>query len=503
MSIKKILILAVAAVFLPHIALANAMSDNSQDAICLALIQSFADKDPEQFIKTWFPTMNEYFEAEGRSKVKQSEDYYTKANDQNKESFLKSWQSVVAGKDGVKIVWQDAEYLRSVSNRSRNYSKIRFIFRYDHVNYLITLGTAHYLHEKWVYFDRKIKLEELKPPGNPTEKAADSLANELGFSTAIPAKGFKAIFYDKKTHEIKHEMDLDKIQVDLGNKELTGFDAYATDFHGIEPNNISAYVVGNLYFPEDTMQDITINQSNSSKFSVQLDGNTIKRQQLKNYQFTKGKHLVEVRYEAGLPLRVDWVKFSVRFTPPVTDYSVKELKKALEPEILENTKIWYVGLYESDEKYQRAELELEFSLDPVILFIGTYKVSSIDIRNIRAANVSAIVISSMYPPITVDFSGKAADIPVYHSAPFHSVPCVHKMEPKLHRTGNNEIYDENQLTQLVQYIKEVTGGKRINGYSTAYSAKKLIVPDQVLSAKEYLQLIDVIEKGHKELMRWK
>ncbi len=375
-----------------------------------------------------------------------------------------------------------SEYLGERSNQSGRHSNIKFLLRSDHEAYLVTLGNSKLIDEKWFSFDR-VSMKKLKDRKPKFKTSEYSLGGEEGLAIPIPEQGFKAVFFDIKTREIKFEKDLKSIHVDLGNNNYEKNNQ--STFHGIDARNLGVYVIGYLEFREDTEKDITVNWGHWSKVKVKIDDNIIVGSCIVKYPFTKGKHLVEVLYKNNLN-PMNWAKFYLKIQNPDVNFSRKEISKELSNLSLKKPKIWYASAYSSTDGYQNFKITLKRSDEPVVLFVSTYEILHFDVYGADQANLKAVILSS-YSPSTLKFHSRDSDIPVYRMMGQHNLPIVSKMVPKVKKHGDMYVA-ENRIKDLLEQILAISGGKRLDAYSMVCDSSELTVPEKVLSDSSYGEL---------------
>jgi hypothetical protein len=485
---NKILIIFKLSLFLlcPLTSFSKNLLDYPKAPICIDFMEALAKKNPEYFIEKRFPTEEQFFNRYPENTQSNTYEYYAKQYANMKSKFIESLNIALNSTDTNRIDWTKAEFLSESSNQFGNHSEITFLMRYDHSYYIVNLGNSYLINEKWVYFDNNVKITKYVEKIIEHEISKVSLAEEIGIKTSVPQSGFKAIFYDVTTKEIKFEQLIDDINVDLGNEDFRGYEEYSSDFHGIKPKNLGVYVVGYLSFSQNTTKDINIDWTHWSKIKVRVDNKILKGRLNKGFKFNKGKHLIEVKYENDLN-PIIWARFFVKITAPViVDYSMGELIEELNRILRNNTKIWYAGFYDSSNKVQKTSINLNYSLDPVILFISTHETLHIDINNIHAGNIAAIILSSTQPT-TISFDDTREIIPVFNMIELQMFPLVTKMSPKIVKFGDN-IFDENKVTMLLRSINNVTKGGKLNAYSVVHSTSELTVPDNFLTEESYINL---------------
>ena len=173
-----------------------------------------------------------------------------------------------------------------------------------------------------------------------------------------------------------------------------------SDFHGIDSQNFHAIWTGNIEV-FDAPKTIDINFEVSwSDVSLLVDGVNIASWSNSNrsfsHEFSPGVHVITIEYYNH------WhtTGFDVSFTTN-TMYSKDEAKSLIAPQIDNNTKVVYVGCYESADLYNNSTVTLNGTAGKVFLFLSSYSAVNWVINNPNNVAITGIAYSSYSAVSTV------------------------------------------------------------------------------------------------------
>ncbi len=230
-----------------------------------------------------------------------------------------------------------------------------------------------------------------------------------------------------------------------------------------------------------------------------IDGNVIysgEEQPVIPYTFEKGRHKIEVEYINN------WhtTDFFVSICPKEKIHSSDEVKEILSKHLSDNTKIWYVGVYESNHKDHVTEVVLQKSANPVILILTSSGAVNWKISNPHKVKVKSIVYSSGYLGTSVDRS----NISTTEVIRMNELYFTHSFSPEYHFVPDGTLYYEDMgIKGAIDSVKKITD-KPLDGFSGIYSTSSVKVPEVILNKNKYSEINKIyekIEKEHKEKTR--
>lgn len=258
-------------------------------------------------------------------------------------------------------------------------------------------------------------------------------------SLQIPLNRFAAVYYNEDAPDVPVATEI----VDLPSANFVHYDS-----HGIPSEKFKGYWVGNFEFGQSTEKILTVYQSWSNA-KVLIDGQTVFDKVNSSgtvpFTFTEGTHKIEVYYDCNY--------FSTEFLMNlVSPEQMKDIAGAaadLRSLLTPDTKLYYVGAYETTRMDHTMDLNILPSQEPVVIVATAHDPVIWSVVNPNNVQIKAIIINSYGPGSTVRGAGNAQQI-----------QC----------SGLNYgyTYQPNLLSGLTEHA--------INGYSCAYSGTAFDVP---------------------------
>lgn len=226
-------------------------------------------------------------------------------------------------------------------------------------------------------------------------KIRSSWGKRLNPQGAIPASGFRAIYFDRSAPRAAvFEENVDGIAI-----------KYAwSDFHNIKSDNFAAYWIGKLHFAEPTTKQISVSQS-WAKSRILIDGEIVFDGESSDnsftHQFAPGEHVIEVEYINN------WhtVEYKVTIEDVVERLSGSEVAAHLRAQSSSAKTLYYVGLYESDRKDTSVDVAVPATGRPAILWLASYEAIDWDVSALAPG--STVILGSRSPGSTVRGAGAA------------------------------------------------------------------------------------------------
>jgi len=328
--------------------------------------------------------------------------------------------------------------------------------------------------EKNQKVDEKI-IDYVKSGG--LEKAKYTWGKYLNPKENIPSGKFRAFYID--THNPKKVIATEVVP-DIAI-------SYIYDkFHGIDSSSFGGYWVGEFEFAQDTKKMIYISHSQSTTRII-IDGYIIFDNNHKNgvaYNFTKGKHTIEVEYIN----RWHTTHLSVKIMDKINKLKKDEIIKRLKNLTTDDTNFNYVGVYESKDNNNSIHLKLEKSPKPIVLLLQSYKAVIWDIDNSNGVKIEAIVINSSKPE--AEIRGDIDGVEILYSQ--RQVGNGYKSGlPKDDKRGCKCISGHYTCSESRSFMaNEIPSklGKKISGFSGKYATKYLTVPEIFMTPEIYEQI---------------
>lgn len=298
-----------------------------------------------------------------------------------------------------------------------------------------------------------------RAPGHilPREHLRSSWGKQLNPTGAVPASGFKAIYFNRDhPREAVFQEDVDSIAI-----------KYAwSDFHQIPSPHFAAYWVGRLEYASETVQRFSVSQS-WAKARIIIDGAVVfdenSRDDSFEHRFAPGAHVVEVEYVNN------WhtVGFKVTIEDIIKPLTEEELAEYLQAKQVKPIDLYYVGLYESGRRDASVDVTVPRTRRPAVVWLTSYE--AIDWKIGALAPGSTVVISS-------HSAGSRARGPgierVFHLG---GVPGIYDATKACSCTSGIYHCEQNEdLEYIVQRLGAVTG-MNLSGFALKYSASTLLV----------------------------
>jgi hypothetical protein len=197
----------------------------------------------------------------------------------------------------------------------------------------------------------------------------------------VPSSNFTAYYYDNTS--LVGTETVERPAINYAYSDFLGIDSY--NFHAIWKGYITV---------QDTAKSIDINFDVSwSDVSLKIDGKLISSWSNSNksiaHIFTPGVHSIEIEYFNNWPT----TDFNTSFTTN-TPYTKDETITPITSLIDTDTKIVYVGAYESGNLYNDTTINLDNTSNKVFLFLSSYDSFRWIIHNPYGVQVSGIAYSS-------------------------------------------------------------------------------------------------------------
>lgn len=288
------------------------------------------------------------------------------------------------------------------------------------------------------------------------ERIRSTWGKALNPSNQVPANGFKAIYFDRRSpRDIVFQETVDSIAI-----------KYAWhDFHNIDSPNFAAYWVGRLSFTAGETKEISVSQS-WAKSRIFIDGKIVfDKANTKGsftYDFTPGEHLIEVEYINN------WhtTEYKVTIQDDVSTWTKDDVAAYFRTNGKEPAQVYYAGVYESDTKDSTLSLSLPRAGKPIILWLSSYE--AIDWRIAARDDVKAIVLSSYAPGSRVSGvdAGQLIHLERWEGiySPMAKCDCA--------AAGIFHCEDRTDLNDVADQLRAVTGSE-LAGYAMKYSAETL------------------------------
>lgn len=235
------------------------------------------------------------------------------------------------------------------------------------------------------------------PPEPVMHGQAGSWGKWLNAKNQIPAKGFKAIYFDRDNPSNRSDRIVDSIV----------FDATLNQFP-ISPQKLSAYWVGRLHFDRPTTRQISIDQS-WARTRVLINGNLVfeAKNSAKSFthHFTAGNHIIEVEYSNSSHT----ASYKVALHPIVEFTPISYLRNYLSRTGLAKKTLHFVSLYESDQSNKTVNVTLSDGNLPSVVWLNSYHAVNWEILNPQ--QIKAVIISSYTPTSLINLP---STIPVFY-----------------------------------------------------------------------------------------
>lgn len=249
------------------------------------------------------------------------------------------------------------------------------------------------------------------------------------------------------------------------------------DFNGISPENFSATWIGNIEFLQDTTKRIDKSLSWASA-TLTVDDRKVYSD---TYTFTKGRHKIQVEYHNN------WhtVDFLLQFN---------DIEQVLQGDVLINkiksfmdadTQIQYVGVYESVNPQHVIELKPKDTIKPTVLFLNSYDPVNWKITNENNSNIKAVVYNSFNNGARVSFNANNT-IPIFKMS---NLVWTHTPYPSISEVGHGYTFDNLEFNELRNQMMDLFG-KKIEGFTGAYSDSTLSVPEIVMTVERTKSIDD-------------
>lgn len=267
------------------------------------------------------------------------------------------------------------------------------------------------------------------------------------------------------------------------NKEILDKPAisYAwNDFKNIKSENFAVYYYGDLEFDKQAVKEINISQS-WSKTKIYIDEFLVFDSENNSnkflYEFTPGKHTIEIEYENN------WhtVEFAVNIIDPIVPTSLDTAAGFINAD-LESYNLYYVGLYESSDRLLVTKLNVIQSEKPIVLLLSSYSSIEWQLIGDGVSKVKYILINSYNPGSLVSTNNQ--DIKIFH---VNEIVDEYSILPNCRNDPRGSVYCENKgLVDFNSTIKRIFG-KNIDGVSGKYEANSLSVPENYTTADDWVK----------------
>lgn len=310
----------------------------------------------------------------------------------------------------------------------------------------------------------------------------------------IPVNAFRAFYFnDKNPKDVVHTEMVDH----------PGFNyADPNGAYGIDPYDFGAYYIGYLDFSEPASREINVDLS-WADCRVIIDGKVVYASKevpgtrapgvyshdssgSSLFEFSPGRHKVEIEFVNN------WhtIGFNVAFLEPYVAYTHEELISELKK--TQNAEYWYAGVYESEDVGNDIHVTLKPSQKPVFLFLSSFNAVDWVFSDIKETNLKAVILPTGRSRGAV--AGLPEQVAVYH---LHDMPWTYKMMPEC-SMGQ---CDDAGFQNLIPFVLKLKPNF-FTGFSSAYGAKELMIPSEVLDMQDYeriaKELLELQKKAEEE-----
>lgn len=302
------------------------------------------------------------------------------------------------------------------------------------------------------------------------ERIRSTWGKALNPSNQVPAQGFKAIYFDRRTpRTVVFQETVNSIAI-----------KYAWhDFHNIESPNFAAYWVGRLSFSAGETKEISVSQS-WAKSRIFIDGESVfdkaNTQGSFNYDFTPGEHIIEVEYINN------WhtTEYKVTIQDNARIWTKAEVTEFFRTNSNPLAQVYYAGVYESGAKDTSLKLSLPRTDKPVILLLSSYE--AIDWRIASPGNVQAVVLSSYAP------GSRISGIEVKNLFHLKEWDGVYRPTADCNCTaGTYHCENRTDLNDVADEVRRIVG-LDLSGYALKYSAEALSVRPYDQALRQQIEL---------------
>lgn len=239
------------------------------------------------------------------------------------------------------------------------------------------------------------------------------------------------------------------------------------DYKGISSENFSATWIGNIDFKEETTKYIELSLNKASA-TLTIDGTKVLND---IYTFTKGMHNIQIDYTNN------WhtIDFSLQFIDIEQVVEENLLIDEIKSMMNADTQIEYVGVYESDNDQQIIDVTVATNNKPIILFLSSYDAVHWKIGNGNQNNITAVILNCFNQGGSVSFSGNAS-VPVITMS---NLEMVYTQYPTYTKSGHGYHFENLEFNELRTQMMTLFG-KKLSGFTGAYSESRLTVPEIVM-----------------------
>lgn len=299
-------------------------------------------------------------------------------------------------------------------------------------------------------------------------EAQSSWGDYLNPSNEIPTTGFNA--YYLRTDDLKTIVAREKV-----NRISLSY-AY-NEFHNINAQNFSAYWVGNLSVPQDSLYQFSVTLS-WAKVRIIVDGHIILDASNSSKPTTvflpTGNHKIEVLYTNN------WhtVEFQMKVAPLSTNIPVSNLQQALaQLNPPRNTVVYLASVYRSSSRDNNIYLQPPSNHTPYILIVNSYEAVNWSLNGspkpvaiIQSGNKNSNVSASGNPPVLLSNTSFS----YYKNNDDISCRCA----------GGHFYCENNQsLSQIANQVLNETGFY-LYGTSRRYSTDALVIPENAVNQSD-------------------
>ena len=318
-------------------------------------------------------------------------------------------------------------------------------------------------------------------------KAKTTWGKELNPKNTIPTGKFQAFYINTNNpKKVIFSETVKKASINYNGSE----------FQGIKSEDFGAYWVGNFKFKKTEKMQVIVSQS-WSKTRVIIDGIVIYEDGHDSkgltYTFTKGTHKIEVEYINN------WhtTSFMLSIKKQVKTFTISQMQKELKKHTSKNSKLLYVGAYESSKKDQSITLKIAKSKKPIVLVLSTYSTVDWIIKNPHKVKIEAIVYTSYEKGVGIsgDISKETVKLP-YKGRNIGS----YSMKRTCSCINGGAVFNCSGTDGLhiISSVESLTG-KKLSGISTKYSLDTVMVPNIIIDKKFKKELKE--NKKRNEKMR--
>ena len=285
-------------------------------------------------------------------------------------------------------------------------------------------------------------------------------------SETMPERGINAYYFNTNSpNKLIAEETVDEVRIN-----------YSWDkFHGIKSQDFGGYWVSTIQLDRKETSQIAISQS-WSKTRLIIDGYVVYEggsDHELNLTLEPGTHRVEVEYINN------WhtTEFSLVFLNQIEKLSTNDIKQRLANNIRSEYDIYYVGLYESDQKDLSVILNIDKTPRTIVLFMSSYSAIKWRISNPFGVNIRAIVYGSHSPGTTVvgELDPTTLLLPsARRIGSYHSPKNCNCSSGHFHCGGRSALLSTKKTVEMI-------GGAQLRGVSGRYSAGDLRVPEIIIN----------------------